>query len=863
MGFVAGQDVVIGGNGSGRTVTQLADGGWVVEWDAFAGNTNTSIRQHSIVFNADGSQRRAATDVAGSDGVVVTLQNGGYALVFGTAPTTLSANDETLSFQLFNAAGQPTGTQVRVEDAVGVDRYLSFNVLPTGDVMLVWESGGTVRQQVVSPTGVERGEASTIASGAFGLLGQIDLVDGSFLVTWSAGGSSPGVKGRLFNADGSVRTPEVSLVGEITPLRGGGWIQAWTSPDNLDGDDDIFTQVFDANGIALGAATSLFPTRYGDERTPDVTQLEDGRLLMVYDSGSVINLAICSAGGQITGVPLTVSDPNETTYRNPDSPRVHLLDGGGWAVMWTAQNSSLTTSYVLVQAYHADGSRNGGTIEVASNSGWIAAMPSIVAMDGGGFAVVGFLGQNSQIVQRVYKPDGRPTQGTPNDDVYIGSDGADTYNGLGGNDRILGLGGDDTLTGGDGNDILNGGAGADVLKGGHGNDVYVIDNHRDVADETGGSGIDTVQSDSATLAAGIENLVLIVSNSGAPSTGIGNALNNVITGNARNNALFGEAGNDRLIGGAGNDTLSGGLGIDTMIGGAGDDSYSVDNIRDVVSEVGGTGYDTVRTSVTYSLSAANTAGVEELFLTGAAAINGTGNALANRLLGNAAANVLNGLAGNDTIQGMGGADRMFGGAGDDTYFVEDARNFVSEVGGAGLDVVLSGITFSLAARSAGAVENLVLTGDRATNATGNAIGNFLAGNTAGNVLSGLAGDDKLNGLAGKDTLIGGLGKDTFQFTAVPSAANADRIVDFNVRDDTIALNDTTFTALGAPRAALNPVMFWKSATGLAHDANDRIVYNTSTGQLFYDADGNGRGAAVLIATIANKAALTAADFSVI
>jgi len=122
-----------------------------------------------------------------------------------------------------------------------------------------------------------------------------------------------------------------------------------------------------------------------------------------------------------------------------------------------------------------------------------------------------------------------------------------------------------------------------------------------------------------------------------------------ITGDGNDTINAGD-GNDRIEAGAGNDVLNGGAGSDTMIGGAGDDTYIVDNSGDKITENASEGTDTLLASVSYTLPA----NVENLTLTGTAAINATGNSGDNTLLGNAADNTLSGGAGNDHYRFGGG-----------------------------------------------------------------------------------------------------------------------------------------------------------------------------------------------------------------
>ncbi|MGE0165702.1 MAG: calcium-binding protein, partial [Dongiaceae bacterium] len=149
--------------------------------------------------------------------------------------------------------------------------------------------------------------------------------------------------------------------------------------------------------------------------------------------------------------------------------------------------------------------------------------------------------------------------------------------------------------------------------------------------------------------------------------GTGNTLANALTGNGQANKLSGLAGDDTLTGNGGSDTLDGGTGVDTMIGGAGNDTYVVDNLGDIIDESGGSGTDTVQSSIAFSLASASVIGdIENLTLTGAGAIAGTGNGLGNIITGNAGANTLSGGAGNDTVTGGAGNDRIDVGDGNDT-----------------------------------------------------------------------------------------------------------------------------------------------------------------------------------------------------
>jgi Ca2+-binding RTX toxin-like protein len=485
-----------------------------------------------------------------------------------------------------------------------------------------------------------------------------------------------------------------------------------------------------------------------------------------------------------------------------------------------------------------------------------------------------------------------------------------------GNDTIVTGAGADTIRGAGGNDILNGGGGADSMRGGAANDLYFVDSAGDVIVEAAGQGSDRIfASLSYALGAGVSVETLgTTNNAGTAAINLtGNELANTIFGNAGANLLDGRAGADAMAGFGGNEfyfvdnggdrvvegasegtadrvfasvsyalgagvyvetlstdfnagtnainlsgnelantmfgnaganILDGKTGADTLAGVAGNDFYYVDNAADRVIEAAGEGTDRVFASVSWTLGAG--ASVETLGTTsngGTAAINLTGNELANTIFGNAGANILDGKAGADALAGF---------AGNDFYYVDAAGDRVIEAASEGSDRVFASVSYTLGAGAS--VETLGTTNNGGTGAidlTGNELANAILGNNGANVL---------DGKGGADTLAGSAGADSFAFTTAVGGGNVDRIVDFAGGTDRIALDDAIFAGIGTP-GAFDAASF---VTGnAAADGTDRIVYNAATGQLFYDADGSGAGAAILFATLDGKPALTASDFLVI
>lgn len=347
--------------------------------------------------------------------------------------------------------------------------------------------------------------------------------------------------------------------------------------------------------------------------------------------------------------------------------------------------------------------------------------------------------------------------------------GNGSLNGSADDDLLYGNAGQDMLLGGTGNDLLDGSAGADTLVGGAGDDTYIADGG-DTIVELPGEGIDTLVwtgSSAVVLQGELENLVL------AETAGY------QATGNTQNNYLMGNNAGNSLNGGAGADTLEGGLG---------NDNYNVDDPGDRVIELVNQGADTVISSVTFALGE----NVENLSLSGAAAIDGVGNLLGNKLLGNDGSNRLEGFGGNDYIQGGLGVDTLLGGEGDDVYRLDDYGDVLIEQVDAGHDLIVinpetpmaRNVVASYRAQvvMADNIEDLRFTGyvtsaalhgnsmDNVIDARGareyidtrsyfHAITDIYAGtgndtlyaSDAGSILNGGAGDDVMTGGAGGDT----------------------------------------------------------------------------------------------------------------
>ena len=450
---------------------------------------------------------------------------------------------------------------------------------------------------------------------------------------------------------------------------------------------------------------------------------------------------------------------------------------------------------------------------------------------------------------------GVANMGDGHDFVFTSFNTSGTFN-LGAGDDIFVSGGNFSLSTTD--VIVNGGAGNDIFaatttraiyNGDIGNDVFVSDGSNNTFNA--GDGLDTY---SAEFAEGQTNIDLQAGTAFSRFAGAfddlnsvenarGSSFRDIIFGSSGNNRIDGLGGNDDIDGDPGNDTISGGPGTNNLFGNLGTDTLVVSG---TVNSKSGTAANFTVSGLVNGLAFTHVAdSFEQVILNGVlmtsarflnpvaanvtvnstiseravlGIINGTaagkivnGNSSANTLNGGAGFDDISGFGGNDTLHGNGGVDRILGGDGNDTIFGEDGSD-------------------------------------------------ILFGLNGNDTISGGNHNDTLFGMLGNDTLTGGAMNDIFIFNSALSAANADIVTDYNVSLDGIRIDSTILS--GIADGLLVATRFKNTAQG-AVDADDRIIYNSTNGNLLFDSNGSGANGQTLIADFAAGLAMVATEITIL
>ncbi len=492
--------------------------------------------------------------------------------------------------------------------------------------------------------------------------------------------------------------------------------------------------------------------------------------------------------------------------------------------------------------------------------------------------------------------------GTNFDDTLIGGAASDTLSGGKGNDSINGGNGDNILNGGDGNDTVVGGTGNDTIDAGLGNDTV-----------DGGAGIDLLivnYSTTGSSSSGISSAVYLENGiaKGNFSTYNGSKYDQVnfknieqfnVTGTNFADKLYGGVYSDTLIGGGGNDYINGGNGLiesngdnildggegdDTLVSGTGNDSINGGAGNDSIT--GGGGIDTIDggagvdvltaadfSTATTGLVFDDTGSTHEpIILANGTNVSGielfdnlnTGSGNDQIIFTQRRDNIINTGAGNDTINAGLGNDTVDGGAGTDVLIVNYATTGLTGYGSFN-SIYLNAngsISGTFSAYNGSRYDQVNFNNIELLNVTGTSFNDTLRGGTGSDSLAGGAGNDILAGGLGNDVLTGGAGQDYFTFNAVNEGI--DTISDFQTTVDAIYISRAGFGGGLVANAAIATSQFLSgSGVTAATDSNQRFIYNTSTGALFFDADGNGtRSAAIQIATLTDTPILANTDIFV-
>lgn len=864
------------------SLTKLANGNVLVVWDD---NNPAETAMLGRIFDQNGNAVGGELTLSGSsisfeDPVTSALTGGGFAISF-----TFGGN---VFIGRYNAAGGQLGgfTQVNSVATTGTQNDASIVGLADGGFVVTYTDTNPANQPlravIYNADGTVRTADFLIDSAGDNTQSALTaLPNGNWAVVytdsgWVEGGTlGNGITLEIFNANGVSQTGFIkvnttSTVDEVQPdvsvLSNGFIVVSWTKPFNAT-TDDIFARIFDQNGNALSAnlASEFAIAAEGADRDifSALGMLQNGKFITVWQDGGDTD----GDGGRITGevnqlTRTSVSDGASDTIQidslrdiasgnagsdtfqggGLDAFTSDTIDGGADAdrILATGDISLVDTTVISIEEIEFQAVAPEKLVIVRADQIG-AGLASNLVLD---FAAVGtpdrfrveMLNATSVDLSQFQVQDFFPDAGEGDRLIILGDDDNETMRGTSVRDELFGTGG---------NDILDGGAGGDYLSGGTGSDrvtyanalAGVIANLSSPAGNTGEAAGDTYNS--------IENLT-------------GSAFNDTLTGTNGTNSILGGNGDDRLTGLNGNDNLFGNDGNDILLGGAGADDLSGGAGSDRAS------YETAAAGVVVSLSnpASNTG--EAAGDTYNSIENLTGSAFSDSLTGNNGTNSIIGGNGNDTILGLNGNDNLFGQDGNDNL-----------IGGAGADNLSGGAGSDRASyqtAAVGVVASLTTpasnTGDAAgdtyssiENLTGSAFNDTLTGNAAANILVGGNGNDTLNGRAGNDTLTGGGGNDVFLFDTALGAANIDAITDFSFVNDTIRLDDAIFNAIVGV-GFLSAAQFVANASGAAGDLNDRIIYETDTGKLFYDSNGSAAGGSVQFATLSAGLGITNADFFV-
>jgi Ca2+-binding RTX toxin-like protein len=633
----------------------------------------------------------------------------------------------------------------------------SITVLSDGRIVVVWQDNSDpstnidVRGQIFSAAGKTIGSEFVVTNPEFNQdqCSIASLANGGFVVSWTAHNGFAGaaaVNYQIYGANGAPAgiplltslTSESAAASSISTLSNGNFVVAWTDtitvPNSVPHYQALF-RVFLPDGTPASAAV-VFEAAAANRGLPTVTSLDNGQFVVISPTliGSAVSLRgqIFDAGGSPASADFQIgagaAEPHEVSSTR--------LSNGGIVVTWTTVSFAGPATALVVhgQILDSGGGLIGGELILHANAnarGGLAS-PEVTALADGRFVVCwddssGTLGDTSifGLHAQIYLADGRKS----GQEFLVNAN------------RFAAQSSGQITAMPDGRFAI----------------AFQDDS------EAGGD------NSGAAVRMQIFNPLTYAMSDGGESY-LGGNFADIVYGGGGNDFAYGGDGADILSGLAGADTLDGGAGADFLYGGIGDDTFIVESAGDSVSEAGGGGMDTVRTTLTsYTLGA----DIENLQADTGAPFFGFGNSLANTLTGNSSGDGLFGGGGEDLLYGGGGGDALaagngndtaYGGAGDDTLLLDD---YAAPAASAGADTGYGDAGNDLLWGYGG--NDILYGGDDNDTLVGNDFGVAVTGfdllfGGAGNdqFFVGLGGNAYMDGGAGNDTFFGGALSDTLR-----------------------------------------------------------------------------------------------------
>jgi Ca2+-binding RTX toxin-like protein len=543
------------GDQSEPSVTALSDGRFVASWSSFEASSRTwDIRGR--VFNGDGSAVgddfiiNSITADQDHRPAIAGLGNGGFVVTWQHEV----ADDWDVHGQVFNPDGTPAGSEFIINDTTpGRQQGPAVTALSDGRFVVAWygdAEGGTydIVGRVFNADGSTAGDEFLVNTrvGSYEYGPNItELSDGRFVVTWHYSDWGAIQRARIFQADGTPAGDEFGFGdasfraqdyrSTVTALSNGGFAVSWERHPSAidDGQGDIRSQIFQADGTPVGEEIVVNTRTIGDQTNARVTALSDGRIMVSWLSDSedggtyAIRGRLFNPDGSPVGDDFVI---NTTLGVGETAPSIDALSNGHFVVIWqawdgtsnsydirgvilqaepdnqapeaiddTGQHVAFNTTAVFsaadLLANDIDAEHDSLTIVSVS-----AATHGTVVLDEDGNPVFTPAGNYAGTASFSYTiSDGHGTStataqftvdapaqtliGSPGDDLLIAGTGNDRLSGNNGADVLAGGEGNDWISGGNGRDVLFGGSGVDTMLGGADDDIYYVDTASDVVVE--------------------------------------------------------------------------------------------------------------------------------------------------------------------------------------------------------------------------------------------------------------------------------------------------------------------------------------------------------------------------------------------